>query len=552
MIAVLRMVRPAWRRLGWALVLAVLSTAAGVALLAVSAWLITRAAGMPPVLTLMVAIVGVRAFGIGRAVFRYSERLVAHDAALRALVEVRVRLYAGLERVAPQTFWGTGDLLRRVTADVDAVGDLILRGWLPLVSGTVVLAGAVGLLALLSPAAALAVLAAALIALVVSVVAARRSVALEAAVEELQSTRTRIVTETLQAASDPEVLLDDWRDGLDRTDRHEERLAAALGRWSGAASAATVAAFGLAVTASWWLGERAGVGGEALAVVVLLPLALTDVALTLPVALTALVRGRAAAGRLLEVIGSGEVVADVPAVRPTSIDVRGLTVQWPGRDEPVVEDVDLRLRPGRRIAVVGPSGSGKSTLLAALLGFAPVTGGTIEVDGATDGHAARRTAMSLCDQQAYLFDSTIAENVRLARADATDAEVAAALHAARLGDWIAGLPAGMHTRVGHLGAMISGGQRQRVAFARALLAGRPYLLLDEPTAGLDAATGRRLIDDMLAASAEVCVVLVTHDRDLLAGFDEVLTLGGRRAPLTPAREACGPGGRGWLPAAVSR
>ncbi len=520
------MVRPAWSRLLRALGLAVLATAAGVALLAVSAWLITRAAGMPPVLTLMVAIVGVRAFGIGRAVFRYLERLVAHDAALRALVEIRVRLFAGLERVAPQTFWGAGDLLRRLTADVDAVGDLILRGWLPLLSGSVVLLGAAGLLAVLSPVAALAVLAAVAVSAVTATVAAVRSGALEAAVEAEQSARAATVTETLQAADDPALLLDGWRDALDRLDAREERLSTRLGRWSGTAAAVTVAAFGLAVAAAWWAAaDVAGVHGEVLAVVVLLPLALTDVALTLPPALTQLARGMAAAGRLLAVIGEGMTDPEPAPVRPGSITVRDLHVRWPGRPADTLAGVDLELRPGRRIAVVGPSGCGKSTLLAALLGFAPSTGGRIEVDGIDDPVAARRTAMSLCDQQAYLFDSTVAENVRLARADATDAEVAAALDRARLTDWLATLPAGMHTRVGHLGTMVSGGQRQRIAFARALLADRPYLLLDEPTAGLDAATGGALIDEMLDAGPDVCVVLVTHERDRLDRFDEVLTLG---------------------------
>lgn len=525
MIAVLRLIRPAWRRLALAAFLATLATGAGVALLAVSAWLITRAAGMPPVLTLMVAIVGVRAFGIGRAVFRYLERVVAHDAALRALVEVRVRLYRGLEELAPRFYWGAGDLLRRLETDVEAIADLVIRGWLPLVSSSVVLLGAIGLLAVVLPAAAAAVLAAAVVAVAVAALAATRSIQLETALAAMRTERTRLIAETLQAAADPAVLVGGrWRADLDRAAAAELRLGAGLGRWSGSAAAAVVLVFGAAVAASWWLGDRAAVGGEALAVLVLLPLALTDVTLAMPPALTQLRRGRLAADRLFEVIGQTGPAPEVAPIRPVRIEVRDLTVRWPGSAAPIISGLNLDLRPGRRIAVVGPSGSGKSTLLAALLGFAPISGGTVAVDGRPEPGAARRTAMSLCDQQAYLFDSSILENVRLARADATDAEVAAAVDAARLTEWIDGLPAGLATRVGHLGTMISGGQRQRIAFARALLAGRPYLLLDEPTAGLDPVTGRALIDEMLAVGDDVCVLLVTHERDQLAGFDEVVTL----------------------------
>jgi ATP-binding cassette subfamily C protein CydC len=595
MLAVLRLVRPAWRKLLAAVALSTLATASGVALLAVSAWLITRAAGMPAVLTLMVAIVGVRTFGIGRAVFRYSERLVAHDAALRALIEVRVQLYRALERLAPARYWGTGDLLQRLSADVDALADLFIRGWVPLASSLLVLAGAIAVLAVLLPAAGLLVLIAVLVAIVVAAVGAARSAALESELARLQAQRVGVVTETVQASSDPAVLLGSgWSAELEAVDSDEERVAGALGRWAGAAGAVAVGTLGVAVAGSWMMGRSAGVSGETLAVLVLLPLALTDVTLLFPGALSQWQRGRLAARRIFEVrdaardevrepsppagpdaargpspaagpvtravtglvsesvTGSIADVATVPTAEgapgpipdpasgriadpvtvptagrsggPVEVRVRDLTVQWPGSTRPAISGVDLDLRPGRRIAVVGESGSGKSTLLAALLGFAPLTAGSIEVDGVPNTVASRRAAMSLCDQQAYLFDSSILENVRLARAAASDDEVLAALRSAQLGDWIDALPKGARTRVGHLGAMVSGGQRQRIAFARALLADRPILLLDEPTASLDQQTGRALTSEMLDVGPDVCVVLVTHELDQLQGFDEVLTL----------------------------
>jgi ABC-type multidrug transport system fused ATPase/permease subunit len=179
------------------------------------------------------------------------------------------------------------------------------------------------------------------------------------------------------------------------------------------------------------------------------------------------------------------------------------------------------------VAIVGASGAGKSTLLAALLRFVDPSGGNITIDGtdvrAVDGDDVR-SLMALCDQDAYLFDSTIAENVRLARAEATDSEIRDVLRRARLDHWIDELPRGIHTRVGEHGALISGGQRQRIALARALLADRPVLLLDEPTAGLDEPTAAALIVDLLAAGTGRTTVLVTHRLADLGAVDEILVL----------------------------
>ena len=203
----LLLVRPAWGRLLGAVGLAALSLACGVALLAVSAWLITRAAFMPPVLTLMVAIVGVRTFGIGRAVFRYLERLVAHDAALRALVDIRVRLYRPLEQLAPAVYWRSGDLLQRLSSDVDAVADVLIRGWVPVLSAGLVLLASIGLLLLLLPAAALITGLALLLAVLVALLAAVRRARLSTGLADQRAERVAVVTEAVQAASDPAVLV---------------------------------------------------------------------------------------------------------------------------------------------------------------------------------------------------------------------------------------------------------------------------------------------------------------------------------------------------------
>ncbi len=533
MLATLRLMRPAWRRLLGATGLATLATASAVTLLAVSAWLITRAAFMPPVLTLMVAIVAVRALGIGRAVFRYAERLVAHDAALRALIEVRVRLYRVLEALAPATFWRKGDLLQRLSADVDVLADLLIRGLLPAASSGIVLIAGVAALLFLLPSAALVLAVGLLVAVAVAAGLSVSGARSEAELDLLRAKRQVVVTETLLSSSDPALLLNSsWRHQLAQLDDREERLAARLGRGSGAAAGVAMAAMAAAVGLNWWLAAHAAVSGEAVAVVVLLPLALTEVLTAFPAALAQIQRGRLAAARLFEVLDT-PLAADGAGVDqgrlepPISIALRDLTVRWPGMDRPAVTGLDLDLSPGRRVALVGRSGSGKSSVLAALLGFVAPASGRLELNGTDYAHLAGervRHTVSLCDQQAYLFDSSILENVRLARAGATDAEVRAAVDAALLGDWVDSLPDGVNTRVGHLGTLVSGGQRQRIAFARALLANRPVLLLDEPTAGLDGSTGRALISDMLDAATGVTIVLVTHEVTQLTGFDEIVVL----------------------------
>jgi ABC-type transport system involved in cytochrome bd biosynthesis fused ATPase/permease subunit len=215
-----------------------------------------------------------------------------------------------------------------------------------------------------------------------------------------------------------------------------------------------------------------------------------------------------------------------------TIRLRGVCARWPGADRDVLSDIDLDLTPGTRIVVVGESGSGKSTLLAVLLGFLTPTAGRILVDGVDAAELdpdRLRTLFSWCDQRAHLFDSTIVENVRLARPDADDADVQAALQDAGAGPWLDGLPLGVHTGVGEHGLAVSGGERQRVALARAILADRPVLLADEPAAHLDGPTAEAVTERILRPDPRRCVVLVTHRSSDEALADDVVRLDhGRR------------------------
>lgn len=547
------LLRPAWSRLVLAAVLAALASGCAVALMATSAWLVVRAAQQPPVLVLLVAVVAVRTFGLGRGVLRYVERLVSHDAAFAALVDVRVRVMVALERLAPAGLpaWRQGDLLARVVADVDDVQDLALRGFLPVASAGLVCAATLGLAVVLLPAAALVLAVALVVAGVLTpwlwTRAARR---VEAGLAVVRADRAATVVELLDAATDLAACgaQGEW---LARVGALEDRVQQGVGRAARIAGAGVGIAL-LAVGAAVWGTVLVGVpavrggalGGPALAVLVLTPLALAELVAALPAAAQHLQRVRASAARVLAVLDAPAPVAEPPHPAPlppgAHLRLHGVDVTWPGGARPVLRGVDLDLSPGRRIAITGPSGSGKSTLLAALLRFVEPSDGVITLDGVdvrTLGGDAVRRRVALCDQDAHVFDSTILENVRLARAGATDAQVRTALDAARLGRWVDTLPQGVHTRVGEHGALVSGGQRQRLALARALLADRPVLLLDEPTAGLDEPTAAALVADLLAAGTGRTTVLVTHRAVDLADVDEILVLSGGRVVERRTRDA---------------
>ncbi|ADG89447.1 hypothetical protein TBS_34840 [Thermobispora bispora] len=531
---------PARGRLGLALILGVLALASGTGLMATSAWLISRAAQHPPVLTLMVAIVAVRAFGIGRGVFRYLERLVSHDATLRILADLRTKIYERLERLAPAGLpLRRGDLLGRLVADVDAVQDLYLRALLPYAVAVVVGGASVGLSWLLLPEAGAALLAGLLLAGAVSpwlsaLVAAR----VERRTTDLRGELTAHVVDTFTGAAEL-IACGAAPARLAEAARIDRELTRALGRsaaMAGAGAAVSALAGGLAV----WFALAAGVpavrsgrlDGVLLAVITLLPLAAFEAVAGLPVAAQYLGRVRRSATRVFAVLDRPEPVrepadpAPLPAP-PYEIRVEDLRARWTPGGPYALDGVSLELTPGRRVAVVGPSGSGKTTLTAVLLRFLEPAGGRVTLNGVDlrelAGEDVRRV-VGLCAQDAHLFATTIGENIRLARRDATDEEVREALRRARLLDWVESLPDGLDTYVGEHGAQVSGGQRQRIALARALLAGFPVLLLDEPAEHLDIATADELTADLLAATEGRTTLLVTHRLAGLEQVDEIIVL----------------------------
>ncbi|MEU5104043.1 MULTISPECIES: thiol reductant ABC exporter subunit CydD [unclassified Streptomyces] len=538
----------AWRgRFALALLLGTLALGSAVGLMAVSGWLISRASQQPPVLYLMVAVTATRAFGIGRAVFRYAERLVSHDAVLRVLAELRVAVYRRLERLAPVGLKDTrrGDLLSRLVADVDALQDYFLRWLLPVGAALAVGVASAGFTWWLLPEAG-AVLAAGLlmagvVAPLVSGVLARHA---ERRLAPARGALSAQVVDLLTGTAELTVAgaLPRRLDEVRRADGVLTRIARRAAAATGVGAGLSALVCGLTVAASALVGVRAVADGRLdgvwLAVVVLMPLAAFEAVVGLPLAVQHRQRVRRAALRVYDVVdGAPEGPGPAPAATETPqgtypLVLSGISARYPGRRESALDGFDLELRPSRRVAVVGPSGSGKTTLAHVLLRFLDPRAGAYTLAGrdtaAMDPDAVRRL-VGLCAQDAHIFDSSLRENLRLARTGASDGELREALAAARLLEWVDGLPDGLDTLVGESGARLSGGQRQRLALARALLADFPVLVLDEPAEHLDLPTADALTADLLSATRGRTTVLITHRLAGLEAVDEVIVLDGGRA-----------------------
>lgn len=535
--------RPAWRllrlllgdvpagrrRLLGSILLSACASGASVALMGVAGWLLSRAAELPPVLYLEAAAVGVRFFGISRGAFRYVERLVGHDLALRMQSALRMRVYRHLSGT---TLLGRrhGDLLVRATADVEAVLDLVVRVVVPACSASLVIIGTTVLLGRFSIGSAAVLLGSALIAGVLMPWLTQR-VSLRAD-REITPLRGELADRTRELAhlAPDLVALGADRDALDRTLEVDSRLRDAerrAARARGLASAGQVLAAGVAVIGALLIGGQAvadgELGGRILAVLVLTPLALHEVFANFTAAAQAHTRATESLDRIVEVldtppVGTGDSTKarvdgeHVRAGELPGLHVGGLTIGWPGHP-PVLAGLDLDIEAGERVAVVGPSGIGKTTLAATVMGLIPPLAGTVTTTG----------RVRYLAQDAHVFATTIAENVRIGDRDATDREVAEALAHA-------GLAMDPDRIVGEDGATLSGGEAQRLALARVLVIHRdaaepgiapPLLILDEPTEHLDSETSAALIDDLWAGSQDAAMLVITHNTSVMDRCDRV-------------------------------
>ncbi|GAY10812.1 transport ATP-binding protein CydC [Pseudonocardia sp. N23] len=517
------------------------ATASGAGLLSLAAWLIATAATHPSVTALSVAVVLTRALGVTRGVTRYLERLVTHDAALRTLADVRVRVYERLARTEPVRRFRSPDLVTRLVSDTDATQDLLVRGLTPPLAAVVAGAGAVTLAtALLVPGGLL--LAAGLLVggLVVPVVAAALSRASGSRQAEARAELSTALVDALHGAQDLAAYGATGR-AVARVEAADAVLTATARRDAGllglgAGASALVA--GLTLWGTLLLGVAAvtdgSLGTVPLAVLVLTALASFEIVAPLPAAAARLGAVRASGERLFDVLDTPPAVRDpggAGVLAPGALQVRDLRVRYAPGEPWALDGLDLDVAPGTRVAVVGPSGSGKSTLAAVLFRFLDADSGTVAIGGTALTEVSADTARGVVSgvpQQPHMFTGSVAANLRLARPDATDDALWDVLGRVRLADDVAAMPGRLDADVGEHGIRLSGGMRQRLALARALLTDASLLVLDEPTTHLDPDTRDAVLADLLAAAGGRAVLLVTHDLDRLETMDAIhVVVGGR-------------------------
>ena len=524
---------PSRKRWTPAISFGVLADICVVALLGLSMWLIVRAGEQPPILHLTFAIVGVRAFAIGRAAFRYAERLASHDAVFRQLATVRADTFERLVPLTPGTLdeQSRGEVLTRLVDDVDELQNLPLRVVQPLITSGIVVGLSIVVVAILSPVSGLILLLSVLIGGGLAVLASNRVAARSE--ERLAGLRAALAVEVSDLLASADVLrafgaLDAKRAAVRAADEKLRLVQRRTVSGEGLAAGVLSLFSGVATLAVLWFlaaggGPAAsGMSAPLTAALIVVPAAVFEVFAATPVALQAMRRVRASAERVDE-IARPDRPAEIPDEAAGSdrwepvpgeplVELSGVSVRRVGAERDTVSGIDLRVAAGDTVVIAGESGVGKSTLALALVRFLEYTGSYrlsgVEAKTLT-GRAVRRV-VGLCEQSPHLFDSDLRQNLLFARDTASEAELHEVLDRVGLASWAAERN-GLDTRVGEEGALVSGGQAQRIALARALLADVPVLIFDEPTAHVDPERAQALLQDLLGAvPADRAVIVISH------------------------------------------
>lgn len=523
--------------------LGTMALGSAVGLAAVAAWLIAKAAQLPSPADLALAAVTVRFFGIARGLFRYLERLASHETALRGVVALRTRSYesvaaSGAERVLSLK---RGDVVARMGADIDSMGDAVVRAIIPLGVAATVSVAAIAITALLLPLAGIVLAACLVLAAALGGWGTWRSA--RYAAEQGTRAAARVSTATLEAL-DGAVEHRVWgRSGqaaeeLRAADRDAERAAEYAARPSAWGAAAMQGAQGLALVLALTLAVLAardhGLSPMSAAVVALLPLSAFEAVSAVPAAVMQSFRSAAAARRVLAT-ADAQAEADsapaepgsphprpVPASAPV-VRLDGVRAAWPGMEP--TRPVTAVLEPGGALGIVGRSGVGKTTLLLTMAGALEPAEGTVMVGTRRADTHTLGSEVAVTPEDAHIFGTTVLENLRVARGDVTGAEAREALTAVGLHTWLDSLPAGLDTELGSGGLTVSGGERRRLLLARALLCPAPVHLIDEPAEHLDQ-DGIDALRALVTAMKQQgkSVVLVTHDLGILDVVEEVISL----------------------------
>jgi ATP-binding cassette subfamily C protein CydC len=518
----LDLLRPKLSRILAAIALGALSLGSALALAGVSAWLITRAWQMPPVLDLAVAVVAVRMFAISRGVLRYCERLATHDTALRAAGAARAQVYHRLAHgpAAAAVRLNTGELVGRVGADVDALADVLVRAVVPIGVAAVLGLAATAVIAAISPPAAAVLAICLLIAGVVAPALAGRAAATqEALARQRRSERDTSAMIALEHAPELRVA-GALPDVIAESQRRQHAWGAALdaaARPAAIGEAMPTAAVGVSVLGAVVAGIALApiVAPTTLAILMLLPLAAFEATTPLPAAAVQLTRSRIAARRLLDLAPPDHPTESMrSAPRPAGTGPLSADVSFGHPTANRSTQVTLDLPAGGRLAITGASGSGKTTLLMTLAGLLPPLDGHVLLGGADLSQfddAELHSTLSFFAEDAHIFATTVRDNLLVARGDCLDRELTAALAAVGLSEWLASLPDGLSTVLTGGAQAVSAGQRRRLLLARAILSPARIVLLDEPTEHLDAMDAEQTLRDLLASDSG----LMRSDRTVL-------------------------------------
>ena len=534
-----------WSWVALSVLLGVLTVGANVSLMGTSAWLISTAALHPSVAELSLAIVGVRFFGISRAVFRYLERLVSHNVTFRLLSRLRVWFYKNLEPLAPARLmdYRAGDLLSRITGDVETLENFYVRVVSPPAVALVVGTGVAIFLASFYPLLAAVIIGFFLsLGLILPVLSLLLSRGPGKALISLRSDLHTQLVDSIQGL--PDVLA--FGRAADRlaliaeTGQTYGQAQRRMARISGLQSALTVLLTNLGMWTVLFmtipLVSDGRLGGVMLGTLALLTLASFEAVTPLPLAAQLWESVQAAAGRLFEIVDSEPVVKERKEGRiegnyekklPSTLEFSNLTFAYPGQNTPAAQNISFKLESGKSLAIVGPSGAGKSTLVSLLLRFWEYSSGDILLGGESLQKLEQDEVRRRCgvvSQSSYLFNTSVYENLRLANPSASLEEIEKAAQQAQIHEFIMGLPKGYQTYIGEQGQRLSGGERQRLAIARALLKDAPLLILDEPTANLDPLTEKQVLETLFRVMKSKTAVLITHRLVGLENLDEILVL----------------------------
>jgi len=531
---------PSWRKILLALILSTLTITSNIGLMATSAYLLARSALHPPILDLMVPIVGVRFFGLSRAVCRYVERYVSHDVTFRVLSQIRVKFYQGLEPLAPARLlnFRSGDLLSRIVADVEIQQNFFLRVFAPPFVALLVLLGYGLFLARYDLRFSFILTTCFLVAGLgipwgikgLSQGVGHQMVDLKAALNTQVADSLLGMTELVAYGQDQAHLVK-----IQQTDKklmHQQRRIVCLTALSSAMTG-MIANLGmlLVLVLGILLVEKGKLSGVNLGMLALGTFSSFEALFPLAMVPHHLEQNCGAADRLLELIEAEPAVQDnsIDSPKPKELDFLFQDVSFRyGKDEPwALNHLTFRIPHQSKVAIVGQSGAGKTSIVNLLLRFWDYSEGRIDFGG----HSLRqytqedaRRFIGVVTQRTHLFNATIRENLLLAKPEGTDEELIQASQHAKLHDFILSLPQGYDSYVGEGGFKLSGGQRQRLAIARVFLKNAPILILDEAMSGLDPLTEREVMDEIYQLMEGRTTLVITHRLVGLEKMDEILVL----------------------------